>query len=560
MSTEPADSSSDTDLAARRGGEQRSTLWRVAVGTTPVVATALTLEFGRTLVVDSFGESEVVETLASTLRAFWILLVVGGVLFAGYRWYSQRRDGERLERTRALLDALDKPQVPVDGIASEADSSLQPVDSPRNRTEMAVLQHLPARRYDSALLLAVAAALTDAAHSLRESDSSAPTYRSPTDLVEQLLRDRILAVAGAYYSPTVWEPVSAHAEVLTKPAWATALYTLVHEHAERARARAAALEHPEYAMTARAWFDSVQGDLRGLITGCHHVASHKKLPKAVLPELIRIIDALDVYYGYDHRSADLRALVTALSTPSEFPLHRALLQLRANPAGAPKVRLRPLAWSNAVAARRRHGHTLERFDTAEDGPDATARKLEQVWRRLPRADLHAEVCVLVNLAVVELRRGNLDAAGDRLDLAFARTENGRDPGGRAHATEILGILHWMRGEQIAALLAWRTAYTGYRALADDRGRGRCLRHLGSALRAAPEFGGSAVAPPAPDQPLNHDRVVRQARGWLTAADLLDPASPAAPPPPSAMPGLPMDSSPLELPDPHLRIPRPTADS
>ncbi|MFC3962267.1 hypothetical protein [Nocardia jiangsuensis] len=517
------------------------------------MATALTLEFGRTLVVDSFGETEVVETLAGTLRAFWILLVVGGVLFAGHRWYSQRQDGERLERTRALLDSFDELEVAVEGMPPPPTTFALPVGSARNPTEAAVFQLLPVPRYDSAMLLALTAALSDAAHSLRHPDTDRPAFGTAAELREQLLHDQILAVSGAYYYPTVRLAASEGSGVLAKPGWTAALYALVREHADRASARAVALGHPGHVARARAWFDGAEAELRDLVTGA---ISRGNLPTAVLPELIRLVDALDVYYGHDSRGDDLRALLIALDDMPKFPLHEALLRLRANPAADVPEHHRPLAWATAVAARRRHSLALEQL---RDGGelDAIVRDLQRLWRLVPRADLSAEVCVLINLAVAELHRDGLEAAGDRLELALARTEDGRDPGGRVHATEIRGILHWMLGQQVAAIHDWQTAWTGYRDLADPRGQGRCLHHLGSALNATPALGAGAVAPEA-GRPLRRDHVFRQARGWLTEAERLDPGNPVAPPPlPMGPPLPPMDRPPLDRPDPHLRIARRT---
>ncbi|MEV0358251.1 tetratricopeptide repeat protein [Nocardia sp. NPDC050697] len=550
MSAEPVAPQPDPSPAARRSGEPRSTLWRIAVGTTPVVATALTLEFGRTLVVDSFGETEVVEALASTLRVFWILLVVGGVLFAWYRWNSRRRDGDRLARTRALLDSLDKPEGAVAGLPSSPGALAPPIATALNPTETAILQLLPVDRYDSAMLLTVAAALTDVAHSLREDDTPAPGFETASELCHQLLDDQVLAVFGDHYYPTVQRTASANDEVLGKPAWMAALYALVHEHADRADAWAVALGHPAFVATARDWFGGAESELRTLVTECTRTPLSGALPSAVVPELIRIVDALDVYYGYDSRSDDLRRPLIELS--AAFPLQKALLELRTDPAAEVREHHRPLAWSTSVAARKGHGLALHDFGNGGN-PNEIARRLGTVWRLLPRADLHAEVCVLINLAVVELRRRRPDAAGDRLELALARTENGRDPGGRVHATEILGIVQWMRGDTDAALRAWRTAWTGYRALADKRGEGRCLRHLGSALRTVPKFAGTVIAPP-PGSSLHHDDVQRIASGWLTEADRLDPGSPVG-----QAPGTPVSTyhPPLEHADAHLDIHRAT---
>lgn len=529
MSTEPGDRSRDAVPASRRNGEPRSTLWRVAVGTTPVVATALTLEFGRTLVVDSFGETEVVQTLASTLRAFWILLVVGGVLFAGYRWYSQRQDGDRLAHELALLDSLDAPEVAVTGIPPHS-VQFAPFTGPvRSRTGAAVLWRLPIRRYDSALLLTVAEALTEAAHSLDDSGAAAPPFRTATEFCDQLLHDGVLAVFGAQYYPTERRAPSGPDPVLTTPAWAAAIYALVREYADRASAHAVALGHPEHAVAARRWFGASVRDLYDLLTGCAGAPLRDHLPAAALPELVRILDALEVRYAGNPAFVRLCGRVEKIpKLATLFPVQHDLVRLRANLQINERTRFRPLSWSTGVAARSSHMRALRDLShlRTESELDDVATELGRTWRLLPRADLHAEVCVLINLAVVELRRGNLDAAGDRLDLALARTESGRDPAGRVHATEISGVLHWMRGATPVALRDWLTAHTGYNALHDHRGAARCLRHLGAALAGGSKYGGIAIAPTS-GAVLPHSEVVTVARHWRADADRLERDGPAA---------------------------------
>ncbi|UGT61308.1 hypothetical protein [Nocardia asteroides] len=511
----------DAEPAARRGAAPRSTLWRVALGTTPVVATALTLEFGRTLVVDSFGETEVVQTLASTLRAFWVLLVVGGVLFAGYRWYSRRQDEERLTRTRALLDTLNKPHVEVVGIPPRPATFTPPADSARNPTEAAVLRLLPVRRYDSATLLAVATALVDAEKAVREPGTEPPGFETATELCEQLLADRVVAVQGArYYYPTVGPSASERDAVLGNPAWQAALTALVREHADRASARAVALGHPGHAAAARRWFGASTRDLRTLLNSCAAASMHKHLPTAVLPELVRILDALEVQDAGELGFALLCSRVATIPDLAKlFPMQHGLLELRANQAADDRRRYRPLSWSTGVAARSSHRRALRHLRT-RTGLDEAVTELEQTWRLLPRADLPAEVCVLINLAVAELRRGRLEAAADRLELAFTRTENGRDPGGRVHATEISGVLRWMCGDSDAALEHWLSAYTGYMALDEARGAGRCLRHLSEVLDESPELGGVAIEPTSASG-LGIADVEGVVASWRTDANRLD---------------------------------------
>ncbi|MEV5646986.1 hypothetical protein AB0L57_01935 [Nocardia sp. NPDC052254] len=138
---------------------------------------------------------------------------------------------------------------------------------------------------------------------------------------------------------------------------------------------------------------------------------------------------------------------------------------------------------------------------------------ERAWWLLPRRDVTGEVAALVDLAIAHLYQGRLDAARDRLELAESLTRGGRNPSGRAHTFEILGVLWWMRGEPRRALRWWLLALTRYRDLGHELGICRCLQHLGSAAVVVPGYGGLLLGE-LPDQ----EEVLVQAWAWLSYAE------------------------------------------
>ncbi|MFQ6231110.1 hypothetical protein, partial [Nocardia sp. NPDC002869] len=76
-----------------------------------VLASALLLELGRNLVMNSFGESAEVQLVASGLRWLAVLLVVLALIYTGFRLTDERRDRRRLRRRRDLLADLDGPPL-----------------------------------------------------------------------------------------------------------------------------------------------------------------------------------------------------------------------------------------------------------------------------------------------------------------------------------------------------------------------------------------------------------------------------------------------------------------
>ncbi|WP_040800827.1 hypothetical protein [Nocardia higoensis] len=558
-----------SEPAGRGGAAPRSTLWRGILGTAPVISTAITLELGRTLVVDSFGDVEAVKTVADTLRVFSVLLVAGGLLFAGYRWYARRRDGERLARTRELLAALNQPGVQVGGIGPPPGATPPTSVAHQQWPDAAILRELPVSDYDSAALLAVASAIAQVRH--RPPAVGSPQPDTAGAVIARWHRDRVLTEpsAGRHWVNMMSEN-PPRAAVYANPAWAAAICALLRHHAECASVRVVALGHPGYAPAARRWFTAHARELYDLAAACAAPDLRDRIPFSALPELARVADALEIWYTLSaagtptgDQFAELCRHMAAIPGMSAFPLHGALLQLRGGRT-TPTRRFRPRQWSTGVAARWEHESALSDFGDAPEHAGLLARRLERVWWMLPRTDVEAEVCVLINLAVAELAAGRFEAAGDRLDLVFARTEGGRDPSGRVHAHEIAGAVHWARGDSVAAVHSWLIALTGYRALDDPAGTGRCLYHLGATLVLAPELGGTAIPT---EHSLVRDEVWRQAVVWLDEAAACDPpaigralaledyrgmvpASIASAAPPTGG-----DRSPLEIDDPHLWIAR-----
>ncbi|MGW4366340.1 hypothetical protein ACWEKT_11905 [Nocardia takedensis] len=591
-------------------GAPRSTLWRGILGSAPVLSSAITLELGRNLVVNSFGDTEVVKTLAGTLRIFSVLLVAGGLVFAGYRWLGRRRDDERLADRLELLEDLEDLGPEVAGVPPRP-APAEPDRLPMNSVEAAILRDLPLREYDNATLLVVLAAIADAPDHL-PATTARRRFRTATALRDHLVSLGVLVPVDAWGYRLAKVPLVASDPAATSgvalmradPAWAAALCALLRRYADRASAWAVASDHLDHALSARRWFSTTEPMLRAVIRGCAGTpAARRTVPASSLPDLVRILDALEVWYvgSAAEPPAEFRVLcdlVCRIPRMRRFPLHHDLLAVRAGhdlrvgprPRLLPRRlhrflvrrrlirprstrswrfrprRFRPRQWSTSITARWVHDRAQRDLRGRWPLPDAAAPRLERVWWTQPRADVSAEVCTLINLAVVELRRGRLEAAEDRLDLVFSRTERGRDPGGRVHAHEITGVLCWMRGDCAPALRSWLTALNGYRALGDERGTGRCLRHLGSALLLAPEYGGVVLEPDAND-PLNRVEVWRQAAGWLAAADTMNPLESGSEVAgedyagrvrallnPPILPPTGIDRWPAALEDPHLRAP------
>lgn len=204
-----------------------------------------------------------------------------------------------------------------------------------------------------------------------------------------------------------------------------------------------------------------------------------------------------------------------------FPGIGELARIRADPNYTPPQHIRPRSLLTNLRARAGHRWALAELESATPQLDRIATALEAAWWRLPREDVAGEVCALLNLALVHLRQGRLDAARDRLELAETLAADGRDPAGLAHVREVFGVLDWAVGAPGRALRSWQAALSEWRDLGDRLGIARCLQHLGSAAVLDPELGARLLDPAADVRP---DEVLRQATGWLAHARDLNPNS------------------------------------
>ncbi|MEV0106955.1 hypothetical protein AB0H42_11525 [Nocardia sp. NPDC050799] len=520
-----------------------------------VLASALLLELGRNLVMDSFGESAEVQLVASGLRWLAVLLVVLALLYTGYRLTAERRDRRRLRRRRDLLAGLDGPPLTGPWASDHLLSSSENDDENNERIDesegeygvgpdptlgdhpvAAALRALPVAEYDAATVHAILTAIGMelALHPEAGSPSAgaqpiAPGERwTATDLLAQLISDGVLVCHETQrYRLARYPAEPDRATVLAGAIFQAALFALLRHSADRAAGWAIGVTTVPFGPPARRWFAVEDPRLRTLVRRCCLGDSDRvaAIPSATAAQLVRICDALDTWYAVrpapDSRTRSLAAAVVRLG-PEVLGGHHRALALRAQPAGAPPWRWRPW-WRRAtgIGARAEHTAGLTLLESAET-PDALAAavdRLRAAWWRLPREDLANQVRVLTDLAVAHIHQGRLDAARDRLELAALRARDDENADGWARVHEIAGAVAWARGEPRGALRCWQHALTIYRELADNSGIGRCLQHLGAAVIVAPEHGDLVL-----DGEPAHDvaEVQRYAHSWLAEAGRRNP--------------------------------------
>ncbi|ASF06588.1 hypothetical protein CEQ30_03680 [Nocardia brasiliensis] len=508
----------DPDPHARRDdpaaapSTPRSTVWQGFLGTASVVAYALLFELARSLVINSLGDSTAVKVLAGTLRWLSVLVIVAAAAYVGYRFVQWYRERVRVSAELALLADLVEP-APQRATAHRCPGPPRRTPALNGRIIAAVLRELPVRDFEAAALLAVLGAALDAPARLPlERLASRPTAAV---LLDTLRRENIVTTAGAQRYCLRKVPVlPEQAEVREGARWPAALAALVHHYADRAGRWAIALETVRFAAGARRWFEAEEEYLRTLVTRCAQLGA--ALPAAVVPELVRIGDALDTWHariGLGENHGELAVKMCEIPGLNDHVLHRDLVRMRANLLRDRPGRYRPRNLSTSLAARWEHRDALRRLDRAvpQELPGVVA-QLEASWWLLPREDVAGELCALINLAIAHLWQGRLDAAKDRLDLAESLTRTGRDPDGRAHVHETMGIVWWVRGDSAKALHRWQQALGEYRVMVDEHGIARCLQHLGSALLEEPGHAATLLGPG-----LSASEVTRQITGWLAEA-------------------------------------------
>ncbi|WP_454197527.1 tetratricopeptide repeat protein [Nocardia sp. Marseille-Q1738] len=491
----------------------RSSIWQGFLGTASVVAYTVLFELVRTLVVNSFGENALVQFLNGTLRWLSVLFIAMAASYALYRFAAGYGVKVRTAREMDLIAGLVEPGPAL------ADRAPRRYPRPPWRVSAldgdpvaTVLRDLPVRDFESVALLAVLNAIRDTEGRLPLArEPSAPTAAMQ---LEDLRRRGILAEHGAQRFRVRQVPkLPDRATVTAGPQWAAAVTALLHHYADRADRWAIALESRRFAGGACRWFETEERYLCALVAACAN--SRVRFPAAALAHLARLGDALDVWFARIGSAEHERGVAADLSSLRGLDeLNRDLVMLRADQLTRRPRRYRPWRLSTSLAARWEHREALKGFGAVPVDLDGVADQLETAWWLLPRDDVSGEVCTLINLAVVHLRQGRLDAARDRLELAESLTRTGRDPDGRAQTHETMGVLWWARGEPRRALRYWQLALTAFRVLDDDPGIGRCLQHLGSAIVAAPDH--ATLLLPT-DPPLTRTEALRQATGWLAEA-------------------------------------------
>lgn len=491
-----------------------------------VLASALLLELGRNLVMNSFGESAGVQLVASGLRWLAVLIVVLAVLYTGYRLLAERRNRSRLVRRRRLLTDLDGP--PLTGpVVVRPDPPPPARDRALDGNAVAAaLRELPVTEYDAATLYAITTAvgmeLALAPRGPAGAGAAVPGEPwTASGLRDRLVTDNVLDCYEPQRYRLVRVPVSPGPdEVISGALWQAALFALVCHRAGLAASWAVALTTVPFGPRARRWFTAEEPELRKLVRSCCRSDSRTAVPAATAGQLVRIGDALDTWYACCRAgTTDTREVARDLAELGETRLAGAHLATLLRGGLLPveqRRRWRPWWRATGLGARVEHeaGRRLLRTAPTPASLAAAVDRLRAAWWRLPREDAVNQVYLLADLAVAHIRQGRLDAAQDRLELAVLRAVDADDADAWARVHELAGVVCWARGEPRGALHYWQHALTTYRDLADDRGIGRCLQHLGSAVLIMPEHGdlvlGAESARTVPE-------VLRHAHAWLAEA-------------------------------------------
>ncbi|MGV9677882.1 hypothetical protein ACWDSJ_21615 [Nocardia sp. NPDC003482] len=528
--TEP-NRSGEPDAGSALDVVAKSSAWQGFLSGASVIATSLLLEIVSKLLESWVGESQVLSSLSYWLSRIAALVVLAAAGYVLWRRLATVRDRARAERRLRLMAEL-IPPGPRTELGDETEPFAPQVDSSLDGNMVAaILRDLPFRRYEAAALYEMVTAVLAARR--RVPDLERPRQERATAAVLDELRaagvldfgrqDRRVLVRV----PRIPTPDTVRASL----EWEAALPALLRHHADRATRWAAALDSPSLASGARRWFEQEQTYLRELII---RTAEHRAdfgpsddttaAPRAVLdaavPELVRIAEALDLWSARDdHPDANTPVFqaISELTSPGRYPVEHELARIRSGrvPHRSEISWLHPYKAALVARADIHRALALVSGRATRRRSRAAAWLLERAWRRVPRKDVAGEVAALIDLGLVYVREGRLEAARERLDAARSLADSGRDPAGAAHAIESLGVLWWARGERRRALRSWQRALGRYHDLDHHRGVARCLQHLGSAMVVAPEYGGQLLP-----EAFDADEVRAQAAGWLAEAERL----------------------------------------
>lgn len=527
----------------------KSSLWQGFLRTASVLSTSLLFELFSKLLENGVGQSAAVASASSWLGRIGILVVVAAAVYLVVRRLTTMGERLRMRRELRLTADLIAPGAPVRSWSAAGQNvveerAAQAVPSREDCVELwrakvvQVLRALPFEEYETAALYDMTSAILTVRRRLP--DARVPQPASAKLEIDKLTRagilvqisgDRVRVRRGRIarvraqwmlgqceeWKPgRPWRP-GAEPGIGEQPEWDAALPALVHHYADRARRWATALDTRRLGAGAQRWFAQEAGHLVDLIHDCAAIdtaGGRRAVRAAVVPELLQIADALDRWYarnGWHAAEKQLARLISTLVTAEGQPVEYSLANIRAGtPDDGPAVSLLHRYWA-PLTARRDESRAWDLLAAAPDPGtlQEAGRLLERAWRRLPARDAAGSVCLLVDLSIVRLHEGRLDAARNCLAVAQTLTGVDRDPVGLAHIYETLGVLRWIRGEPRRALHDWQRALSRFRDLNHALGTARCLQHLGSAMAAFPEYGGLLL-----DGELTRGEVLRQAGGWL----------------------------------------------
>lgn len=281
---------------------------------------------------------------------------------------------------------------------------------------------------------------------------------------------------------------------------------LMAYYADRASASAVALVVPATSQQAARWFRAEEPLLRVLVT--EHYQSD--LLQQVFSDLCQVVDALEVWYVRAQLPDLLHAvarrqleLAGVLGEHTVEALARIRLAVADRMRGELVSAERHLSaldrrCTGALEARRQNAWAVLRLaqfhEQVRNNGDQGAELLREAeialsrcLRRLPVADRVGEIGVWVNLGLARLYQGELLSAMEHLTRAKSLADRLRYGPGQAHATEVLGAVDWACEARTTAMRRWQEALRHYRTLGADEGTGRCLQHLGRAVRAVPRL-------------------------------------------------------------------------
>ncbi|MEV6276804.1 tetratricopeptide repeat protein [Nocardia sp. NPDC051832] len=521
----PQSSARDDDEPAAIG-LTRSSVWRQTVAAASLIGTGVVTKLLGDMMVKSLTEDSFLATLGRALSGLWLALLAVAAVFALYRWTESRREKRRAAREIELIQQLVPPGPIIYPPAHDCPQSAQDSDlgdlTGSYRELAAALRVLPFEEYDPAVLLAIVAAVAETAVPAPGAQDAVP--EAVHALLRKLVDARVLHLGGRQgycAGPRAAPSAQDRAAAEQSRAWRVTVSVLLHHWSELAGLWALGLNHSDLAEGARRWFEYRETFLYALAEEAARAGD--KVPRDAIPAAARLVDALDVWQAAIGRPA-YRVRVTGWM--SQRLDDKRLAWMRAGRLNErPRYRSRFLVLPGRRARKLHRAALDDLVRVANSAPpgsapaagsfDPVVGKLTRVWWRLPRTDLSGEVCTAINLAITHILQGRYDAADDRLGLAESLAERG-DPGGLAHTYEIRGCLYWARGESRQALSWWMRAFEAYQPLADGLGASRCRKHMGAALREAPQHAGVVWDIDRDGDP-TLDRVRAKADAWVAEA-------------------------------------------